>query len=108
MLLPCRLRGPNAGYRGQDILAKTAMKYQYLLRRPIRLAQELLAHADVAPIGLGARDSLRLEGGLCLYGHDIDTETTPTQAALNWAIQRVRRSGGDRMGGFPGADVILG
>jgi aminomethyltransferase len=71
------------------------------------LAQQLLAHDDVAPIGLGARDSLRLEAGLCLYGHDIDTGTTPTTAALNWAIQKVRRTNGARQGGFPGADIIL-
>ncbi len=71
------------------------------------LAKELLAHPDVAAIGLGARDSLRLEAGLCLYGHDIDTDTTPVQAALNWAIQKVRRTAGARAGGFPGAGVIL-
>ncbi|MEP3346639.1 MAG: glycine cleavage system aminomethyltransferase GcvT [Litoreibacter sp.] len=71
------------------------------------LAKALLAHDDVEPIGLGARDSLRLEGGLCLYGHDIDTDTTPVQAALLWAIQKVRRAGGERAGGFPGADVIF-
>ncbi|WP_416369025.1 glycine cleavage system aminomethyltransferase GcvT [Tritonibacter mobilis] len=71
-------------------------------------AKALLAHADVEAIGLGARDSLRLEGGLCLYGHDIDTETRPFEAALGWAIQKVRRPGGDRAGGFPGADAIFG
>ncbi len=70
-------------------------------------ARALLAHPAVAPIGLGARDSLRLEAGLCLYGHDIDTETTPSAAALNWAIQKPRRSGGARAGGFPGAERIL-
>ncbi|MGY6703444.1 glycine cleavage system aminomethyltransferase GcvT [Roseinatronobacter sp.] len=70
-------------------------------------ARALLAHDDVAPIGLGARDSLRLEAGLCLYGNDIDTTTTPVEAALNWAIQKARRDGGARAGGFPGADVIL-
>ena len=67
----------------------------------------LLALDDVAPIGLGARDSLRLEAGLCLYGSDLDTTTTPVEADLNWAIQKIRRTGGDRAGGFPGADVIL-
>ncbi|NND42812.1 MAG: glycine cleavage system aminomethyltransferase GcvT [Silicimonas sp.] len=71
------------------------------------LARALLAHEDVEPIGLGARDSLRLEAGLCLYGNDIDTTTTPVEAALEWAIQKVRRKGGEREGGFPGADVIL-
>lgn len=71
------------------------------------LAKALIAHDDVEPIGLGARDSLRLEGGLCLYGHDIDTTTTPVEGALTWAIQKSRREG-DRAGGFPGADIILG
>jgi len=71
------------------------------------LARALLAHEDVAPVGLGARDSLRLEAGLCLYGHDIDQTTTPIEAALGWAIQKVRRRGGTREGGFPGAAVIL-
>ncbi|MGY3468557.1 glycine cleavage system aminomethyltransferase T [Bradyrhizobium sp. LM6.11] len=59
------------------------------------------------PIGLGARDSLRLEGGLCLYGHDIDTGTTPVEAALEWSVQKSRRTGGARAGGFPGAEKIL-
>ncbi|HTO68188.1 MAG TPA: glycine cleavage system aminomethyltransferase GcvT [Bradyrhizobium sp.] len=71
------------------------------------LARALLAEADVLPIGLGARDSLRLEAGLCLYGHDIDTTTTPVEAALEWSVQKVRRPGGDRAGGFLGADKIL-
>ena len=73
----------------------------------VALAKALLAHEDVEPIGLGARDSLRLEGGLCLYGNDIDTSTSPVEAALTWAIQKVRRKGGDREGGFPGAARIL-
>jgi len=72
-----------------------------------RVARLLLAHPDVEPIGLGARDSLRLEAGLCLYGHDIDEATTPVEAGLTWAIQKTRRAGGDRPGGFPGADRIL-
>lgn len=71
------------------------------------IAEELLAHPDVAPIGLGARDSLRLEAGLCLYGADIDETTTPVEAGLTWAMQKVRRSGGAREGGFPGAEIIL-
>ncbi|MEL6293843.1 MAG: glycine cleavage system aminomethyltransferase GcvT [Pseudomonadota bacterium] len=71
------------------------------------IARALLDHPDVEPIGLGARDSLRLEAGLCLYGHDIDNATTPVEAGLTWAIQRVRRVGDDRAGGFPGADRIL-
>ena len=57
---------------------------------------------------MGARDSLRLEAGLCLYGHDIDTGTTPVEASLSWAIQKVRRADGARAGGFPGAERILG
>ena len=71
------------------------------------LARALLAEADVLPIGLGARDSLRLEAGLCLYGHDIDATTTPVEAALEWSVQKIRRPGGERAGGFLGADKIL-
>ena len=71
------------------------------------LAKALLAKDGVEPIGLGARDSLRLEAGLCLYGNDIDTTTTPVEAALEWAIQKARRNGGERAGGFPGAGKIL-
>jgi len=67
-------------------------------------AETLLSDARVAPVGLGARDSLRLEAGLCLYGHDIDTETTPVEAGLAWTVGKRRRE----EGGFPGADVILG
>lgn len=92
----------RSGYTGED-----GYEISVPSRQADALAQELLAHDDVEPIGLGARDSLRLEGGLCLYGHDIDTDTTPSEAALNWAIQKVRRTGGARAGGFPGADVIL-
>ena len=72
-----------------------------------RLAKALLDESEVLPIGLGARDSLRLEAGLCLYGHDIDTSTTPVEGALQWSIQNSRRNGGARAGGFPGADKIL-
>ncbi len=71
-------------------------------------ARALLAQAEVKPIGLGARNSLRLEAGLCLYGNDIDTTTTPIEAGLNWAIQKVRRTSGARAGGFPGAHIVLG
>ena len=71
------------------------------------VAEELLANADVAPVGLGARDSLRLEAGLCLYGSDIDEGTTPVEAGLSWAIQKSRRRGGAREAGFPGAEIIL-
>ena len=70
-------------------------------------ARALLAMEEVLPIGLGARDSLRLEAGLCLYGHDIDETTSPVEAGLAWSIQKARRAGGDRAGGFPGADRIL-
>ena len=72
-----------------------------------RLATALLADPAVLPIGLGARDSLRLEAGLCLYGHDIDTTTSPVDGALEWSVQKSRRNGGARAGGFPGADIIL-
>lgn len=91
----------RSGYTGED---------GYEISVPnadaVALAEALLAHEDVEAIGLGARDSLRLEGGLCLYGHDIDTSTTPVEGALTWAIQKVRRSGNARAGGFPGADII--
>jgi aminomethyltransferase len=70
-------------------------------------ARALLAQPEVKPIGLGARNSLRLEAGLCLYGNDIDTTTTPVEAGLNWAMQKVRRTGGARAGGFPGAHKVL-
>lgn len=70
-------------------------------------AGKLLADENVLPIGLGARDSLRLEAGLCLYGHDLDTSTTPVEGALEWSIQKSRRNGGVRAGGFLGANVIL-
>lgn len=72
------------------------------------LARALLDDERVEAIGLGARDSLRLEAGLCLYGHDIDDRTTPVEAGLSWAIQKVRRVDGARVGGFPGEEVILG
>ena len=70
-------------------------------------ARKLLAMEEVAPIGLGARDSLRLEAGMCLYGHDIDEGTTPVEGNLTWAIQKARRADGARAGGFPGAARIL-
>jgi aminomethyltransferase len=71
------------------------------------LARALLAQPEVKPVGLGARNSLRLEAGLCLYGQDIDTSTDPLEAGLAWAIQKVRRGGGARAGGFPGAAKII-
>ena len=92
----------RSGYTGEDGYEISVPSAQ-----AADLAEQLLEDDTVALIGLGARDSLRLEGGLCLYGHDIDTGTTPTEAALNWAIQKVRRADGARSGGFPGADKIL-
>ena len=92
----------RSGYTGED-----GYEISVPAGQAEALARALLAHEQVEAIGLGARDSLRLEGGLCLYGHDIDTGTTPVEASLNWAIQKVRRKGGDRAGGFPGADRIL-
>ena len=71
------------------------------------IAEALLAYPAVLPIGLGARDSLRLEAGLCLHGSDIDTTTSPVEAGLGWAISPARRRGGARPGGFPGAERIL-
>ncbi len=71
------------------------------------LARLLLAQPEVAPIGLGARDSLRLEAGLCLYGHDMDVNTTPVEASLAWALSKARRADGARPGGYPGAEVIM-
>lgn len=92
----------RSGYTGED-----GYEISVINERAEDLARALLAHDAVEPIGLGARDSLRLEAGLCLYGNDIGPETTPVEANLGWAIQKVRRSGGARAGGFPGADVIL-
>lgn len=70
------------------------------------LARALLAQPGVAPAGLGARDSLRLEAGLCLYGHELDQSTTPIEAALEWSIQKSRKPGGARAGAYPGADIV--
>src|SRR5262249_47041837 len=61
----------------------------------------------VTPVGLGARDSLRLEAGLCLYGSDLDEATTLVEAGLDWTFPAVRRSGGARAGGFPGAEITM-
>jgi len=93
----------RSGYTGEDGFEISVHNDQADL-----FARALLAQAEVKPIGLGARNSLRLEAGLCLYGNDIDTSTTPIEAGLNWAIQKVRRTGGARAGGFPGADIVLG
>lgn len=71
------------------------------------ITQALLAEPEVALIGLGARDSLRLEAGLSLYGHELNTHITPVEAGLRWAIAQSRRTGGERAGGYPGADIIM-
>src|SRR6266481_557178 len=92
----------RSGYTGED-----GFEISVPAEAAERLAKDLLADGDVLPVGLGARDSLRLEAGLCLYGHDIDTTTTPVEGALEWSIQKSRRKGGARAGGFPGADLIL-
>lgn len=92
----------RSGYTGED-----GFEISVAADQAEALARELLAQEEVDPVGLGARDSLRLEAGLCLYGHDIDDSTTPVEASLLWVIQKVRRAGGEREGGFPGADVIF-
>jgi len=92
----------RSGYTGED-----GFEISVAAKDAEALARLLLAQPEVKPIGLGARNSLRLEAGLCLYGSDIDTSTTPVEASLNWAIQKVRRMGGARAGGFPGAEKIL-
>jgi len=92
----------RSGYTGED-----GFEISVPAAQAETLARALLAQPEVKPVGLGARNSLRLEAGLCLYGNDIDTTTTPPEAALNWAIQKVRRTGGARAGGFPGADKVL-
>ena len=92
----------RSGYTGED-----GFEISVPAGQAEELARLLLAEAEVLPIGLGARDSLRLEAGLCLHGHDIDTMTTPVEAALEWSIQKARRSGGARSGGFLGAETIL-
>jgi aminomethyltransferase len=92
----------RSGYTGED-----GFEISVPAARAEALARRLLEHPAVAPVGLGARDSLRLEAGLCLYGHDIDEHSSPVEAGLEWAIQKVRRAGGAREGGFPGAARIL-
>lgn len=92
----------RAGYTGED-----GFEISMPGDRAMQIAEKLLANELVKPVGLGARDSLRLEAALCLYGNDIDENVTPVEAGLNWAMQKVRRKGGEREGGFPGADVIL-
>ena len=92
----------RSGYTGED-----GFEISVAAADAEPLARLLLAQEGVAPAGLGARDSLRLEAGLCLYGHDLDETTTPVEAGLAWAIQKARRRGGAHAGNFPGADVIL-
>ncbi len=92
----------RSGYSGED-----GFEISVPNKDAESLARALLAHEAVEPIGLGARDSLRLEAGLCLYGSDLDPITSPVEASLIWAMQKARRAGGDREGGFPGAARIL-
>lgn len=101
MILGARCIVSRSGYTGED---------GYEISVPeaavADIAGELLRNRNVLPIGLGARDSLRLEAGLCLHGADIDRTTTPIEADLGWAMQAVRRPGGARAGGYPGEAVI--
>jgi len=92
----------RSGYSGED-----GYEISVSNELAVRLTQTLLENDDVELIGLGARDSLRLEAGLCLYGHDLNAQTTPVEAALLWAISKNRRADGERAGGFPGADIIF-
>lgn len=89
----------RSGYTGED-----GFEISLAADAAAGFAETLLSHDAVAPIGLGARDSLRLEAGLCLYGHDIDETTTPVEAGLTWTVGKRRRENAD----FPGADTILG
>ncbi|MBB3391921.1 aminomethyltransferase [Rhizobium sp. BK275] len=104
----CRLHDVSclvsrSGYSGED-----GFEISIPAEKAVDVTNRLLEHPDVEPIGLGARDSLRLEAGLCLYGNDIDTTTSPVEAAIEWGMQKARRTGGARAGGFPGAARILG
>ena len=92
----------RSGYTGED-----GFEISIPAERAVEFARALLADPEVEPIGLGARDSLRLEAGLPLYGNDMDAGVSPASAGLAWSIPKVRRTGGDRAGGFPGADRIL-
>ena len=92
----------RSGYTGED-----GFEISIPAADAEKLCRLLLDQEEVEAIGLGARDSLRLESGLCLYGHDIDTTTTPIEGSLIWAISKIRRNGGDRAAGFPGAEKIL-
>ena len=95
--VPCH--ASRSGYTGED-----GYEISVPADKAEDLARKLLADEDVEPIGLGARDSLRLEAGLCLYGHDIDETTTPVEAALTWSVGKRRREEAN----FPGAEKILG
>jgi aminomethyltransferase len=93
----------RSGYTGED-----GYEISVAAQEAQALAKALLAQPEVQPAGLGARNSLRLEAGLCLYGNDMDTRATPVEASLAWAIPKVRRTGGARAGGFAGATTVLG
>jgi aminomethyltransferase len=92
----------RSGYTGED-----GFEISVPADAAEKLARELLSHSEVAPIGLGARDSLRLEAGLCLYGNDLDAGTSPVEASLSWALSKARRRNGARPGGYPGAEAIM-
>ncbi|MFI8374013.1 glycine cleavage system aminomethyltransferase GcvT [Pseudomonas helleri] len=92
----------RSGYTGED-----GFEISVPAEQAEALARRLLAEPEVQAIGLGARDSLRLEAGLCLYGHDMNEQTTPIEASLLWAISKARRVDGPRAGGFPGAERIF-
>jgi len=91
----------RSGYTGED-----GFEISVPAEKAEALAEALLAQPEVKPAGLGARDTLRLEAGMCLYGHDINETTSPVEAGLTWAIQKVRRPGGARAGGYPGAHAV--
>jgi aminomethyltransferase len=93
----------RSGYTGED-----GYEISVVAQDAEALARALLAQPEVQPAGLGARNSLRLEAGLCLYGNDMDTRVTPIEASLAWAIPKMRRTGGARAGGFSGATTVLG
>lgn len=97
--VPCIVS--RSGYTGED-----GFELSVPVASAVDLARQLLAHEGVAPVGLGARDSLRLEAGLCLYGHELEEDISPIEAGLAWIIGRVRRPGGARAGGYPGAARI--
>jgi len=97
---PCLIS--RSGYTGED-----GFEISVPVESAHSLAAQLTADPQVKLVGLGARDSLRLEAGLCLHGSDIDLETSPIEAALEWAIQKTRRRAGARAGGFPGDELIL-